>query len=348
MMVNKYIEDINLPDFGYDLSNKKEILDLFLQEEYGYLPPLPNIFKWDATEENKVYLRGSATYKKIIMTVGLNGRECSFPVISVIPNTNQKVPFFVFANFRDAVPDRYYPTEEIIDRGYGVLSFCYQDVTKDNDDFTDGLAGVVYPNGRQEPTDGGKISLWAWVMCRILDYAQDQEELDITKATAIGHSRLGKTALLAGAVDDRFYCTISNDSGCSGAAITRGKRGETIKDIYTNFPYWFCENYGKYMNNEDKLPFEQNMFLSLIAPRLLYVASAQEDIWADPQAEYASCVMASSAYKAMGIDGLVGKDTFPQADEHFHKGNIGYHIRKGTHYLSRYDWNMFMDFLDKK
>ena len=347
-MVIEYIKNLNLPDFGYDLNNKQAVLGLFFREEYGFLPPQPDALKWDITEENDNYCAGKAVYKKIIFTVGFDGREHSFPVISVIPKADKKVPFFVFANFRDEVPDRYYPTEEIADRGYGVLSFCYQDVTKDNDDFTDGLAGVVYPDGKRTATDGGKISLWAWTMSRILDYAQTADELDTTKAVAVGHSRLGKTALLAGATDERFYCTISNDSGCSGAAITRGNRGENIEHIYSTFPYWFCGNYGKYINNEDKLPFEQNMFLSLIAPRLLYVASAAEDIWADPQAEYASCVLAGEHYEKLGASGFIAPDEFPSENAFFHLGTIGYHIRPGTHYLSRTDWNLFMDFIDSK
>ena len=347
-LVKEYIKNLNLPDFGYDLNNKQAVLDLFFKEEYGFMPGMPDVFTWEVAEENENYCAGKAVYKKIMFTVGFDGREHTFPVISVIPKANKKVPFFVFANFRDSVPDRYYPTEEITDRGYGVLSFCYQDVTKDNDDFTDGLAGVVYPDGKRTPTDGGKISLWAWTMSRVLDYAQTVPQLDLTKAIAVGHSRLGKTALLAGATDERFYCTISNDSGCSGAAITRGKRGENIEHIYNTFPYWFCENYGKYINNEDNLPFEQHMLLAMVAPRLLYIASAEEDIWADPQAEYSACVLAGEHYEKLGTTGFIAPDQFPQGNAFFHLGTIGYHIRSGTHYLSRTDWNLYMDFIDSK
>ncbi len=347
-MVKEYIRKLNIPEFGYDLSNRQAVLDLFYKEEYGYMPPEPDTLKWETAQTEENYCAGKAIYKRIMLTVGFNGREHSFPVVSVIPKADKKLPFFVFANFRSSVPDSYYPTEEIIDRGYGVLSFCYQDVTKDNDDFTDGLAGVVYPDGRRGDTDGGKIALWAWTMSRVLDYAQTVDALDPTKAIAIGHSRLGKTALLAGVSDERFYCAISNDSGCSGAAVTRGKCGENIEHIVNHFPYWFCKNYAKYINNEDKLPFEQNMLLSLIAPRLLYVASAAEDIWADPQAEYAACVLASEAYEKKGLSGFISPDTFPEENTALHLGTIGYHIRSGTHYLSRTDWNYFIDFLNKK
>ena len=137
------------------------------------------------------------------------------------------------------------PTEELVDNGFAVLSFCYKDVTSDDGDITDGLAGVLYEDGKRGPTDAGKIAMWAWAAHRVLDLAENFEALDMTRAIVCGHSRLGKTALLAGATDERVFVAHSNDSGCSGAAITRDKDGEKVSDITTRFPYWFCENYYK-------------------------------------------------------------------------------------------------------
>src|SRR5690606_24717348 len=137
-------------------------------------------------------------------------------------------------------------------------------------------------------------------------------------------SRLGKTALLAGATDERFTCVIANNSGCSGAAITRNKQGEKISDIYTNFPHWFCKNYEKYMHNEFALPFDQHFLLAAIAPRNVYVSSAVEDLWADPDSEYLSCVAASEVYEKLGIKGFIHPPRFPQVGDVFQDGKIGY------------------------
>ena len=178
-----------------------------------------------------------------------------------------------------------------------------------------------------------------------MDYAQTIPNLDLSKATVIGHSRLGKTALLTGAIDERFTCTISNNSGCSGAAISRGKQGETIKDIYERFPFWFCKNYKKYIDNEFNLPFDQHFLLASIAPRKVYVSSAQDDLWADPISEFLSCVAASEVYEKLGLKGFIYPNRLPKAGDVFHKGNIGYHLRAGKHYLSREDWINFIKFL---
>lgn len=169
----------------------------------------------------------------------------------------------------------------------------------------------------------------------------------MNRASVVGHSRLGKTALLAGALDERFSCVISNNSGCSGAAVSRGKEGETIRHITTAFDYWFCENYQKYADKEDTLPFDQHFLLAAIAPRRLYVASASDDLWADPVSEFLGCFAANEVCDKLGIKGLVSKDRLPLAGEYYHDGTIGFHLRKGSHYLGREDRNLFMDYLEK-
>jgi len=143
-------------------------------------------------------------------------------------------------NFRDDNPDRYQPTEEIIDNGFAVLTVCYKDVTSDDGDFTNGLAGVLFPDGKRGADDSGKISMWAWAASRLLDYAETlSDKLDLEKSVVCGHSRLGKTALVAAMFDSRFKFSYSNDSGCSGAALARGTTGETVEDICDRFPFWF-------------------------------------------------------------------------------------------------------------
>ncbi len=173
------------------------------------------------------------------------------------------------------------------------------------------------------------------------------DAIDKRRIAVAGHSRLGKTALWCAAQDERFAAVFSNDSGCSGAAITRGKVGEQIQNITEVFPYWFCSNYAKYANHEDEMPFDQHQLLACIAPRLLYVASAAEDEWADPYSEYLACVAASTAYQLLGQKGLVLSGQAYAPGLCLQGGSIGYHLRAGTHFLSRDDWQMFISFLDE-
>ena len=163
-----------------------------------------------------------------------------------------------------------------------------------------------------------------------------------------GHSRLGKTALLAGALDDRFYCAYSNDSGCSGAALSRQKEGEKIKDIVGQFPYWFCERYADYVDREDELPFDQHALLAANAPHYVYVASASEDLWAYPKNEYLACVAVSEYFESLGLAGFVHPDRLAEVGDCFHEGTVGYHLRKGGHFLRPEDWHLFLTFLKSK
>ena len=162
----------------------------------------------------------------------------------------------------------------------------------------------------------------------------------------VGHSRGGKTALWAGAEDERFAMVVSNDSGCTGAALARGKQGEHIRDINRGFPHWFNDNYKRFADREDDLPLDQHMLAALIAPRLLYIASATEDSWADPRSEFLAGVHANPVFGLFGIQGLASA-AMPNADTPIHEGHIGYHLRTGKHNLTEYDWGCFMDFADK-
>lgn len=340
------LEKLPMPDN----MEKSEIVDLLLKEEYGYLPTAPKKLEAEAIEEaGFTFCAGKAKLFKIILKCELENGEFSFPVYySKLTDSEKKPPCFILINFRDDVPDRYLPSEELVDAGYAVLSFCYKDVTSDDGDFTNGLAGTVYKDGKRTDTQCGKIGLWAWAAMRVMDYALTLPELDHSKISVVGHSRLGKTALLTGALDERFYCAFSNDSGCSGAALSRDKDGESIERICTTFPYWFSESYKKYMGNESSLPFDQHFLLAANAPHKVYVASAVEDLWADPKNEYLSCVAASGYYEKRGMKGFVSDKALPEVGDAFHDGHIGYHLRKGTHYLSREDWNRYIEFLAKE
>ena len=311
-----------------ELKSREEMLKILQEEEYGFLPPAPEKLTF-TREENVIpnFCAGKAPCDRITAHCRIYGKDFYFPFDAVIPVKGEKLPFFIHINFRPDNPDRYMPTEELIDNGFAVFSFCYNDVTQDDGDFTDKMAEILYPDGKRGPADPGKIAMWAWAAQRVMDYAVTLEgKLDLTRSVVCGHSRLGKTALLCGAIDERFAYAYSNESGCSGASYTRGKRGEHVKDICDRFPFWFCENYQKYADHEDEMPFDQHFLLAAIAPRHVFIGSAEEDIWADPEAEKKS------------VD-LV-RHLFPE-------GNIGYHVREGIHYFSRTDWLRLMAFVEK-
>ena len=341
-MLSEILKERNVPE----LLSREEMLDIVQAQLFGYLPPRPEKISFE-TEENIIpkFCAGKAVCHKVTVNTVINGKEFSFPFLATLPTDEEKHPFFVHINFRDLNPDRYMPTEELVDNGFAVLSVWYNDITTDDGDFTNGLAGVLFENGKRNDTDCGKIAMWAWAAQRILDYAETlPDKLDLSRSVVCGHSRLGKTALFAGATDERFAFSYSNDSGCSGAAIARGTApgGERIADICRNFPFWFCENYKKYCNNEYNMPFDQHYLVASIAPRKVLIGSASEDKWADPLSEMLCCVASSPAF----VNGFKYEDRPPQIDDKFFDGDIGYHMRKGLHYFSREDWLRLIEFVN--
>ena len=339
-MLLKILDELNLPP----VLPRDEMLKILQEELFGYMPPKPEKISFEV-EENVIpkFCAGKAVCNKVTAKCIVNGKEFSFPFYANLPTDDEKHPFFIHVNFRDLNPDRYMPTEEIIDNGFAVFSVYYNDISSDDGDFTNGLAGILFPDGKRNATDPGKISMWAWAAHRIMDYAQTlTDKLLIDCGTVCGHSRLGKTALWTGATDERFKFAYSNDSGCSGASLARWTRGETVKEITDRFPFWFCENYNKYRDNETEMPFDQHYLIASIAPRHAVIGSASEDLWADPRSEMLSCVAASPAFE----NSFKYENRFPEINDMFFKGDIGYHMRKGLHYFSREDWNKLITYIN--
>ena len=219
---------------------RKNIVDLYAHECFGVTPPAPREVRAVVAEQNDDDWAGKAEHRKVMLSFDMENGEFSFPVHLVIPKAGRPCPCVVYPSFTPYATAGYQPIEEIVDQGFALAVFCYEDVTRDNEDFTDGLAAMTY---RGAADDWGKIGMWAFACSRVLDHLLTLPEIDGSRVAVLGHSRLGKTALWAAAQDLRFAAVHSNDSGCAGAAVCRGKVGESVQAIYSQFPFWFCENY---------------------------------------------------------------------------------------------------------
>ena len=318
---------------------KDELLSLILSEEYGALPPkiIPSV----EIKNGPHGFGGKASWQTIYFTFEVKGKSHTVKTDLILPRDAKNIPVFVNIGFEREIPNKYLPVEEILDNGFGIFYFCYKDVTEDNGDFESGLAGLFENGGK----DFGKISLWAYMAVQCMDYLITLGEVDKENIAVIGHSRLGKTALLTAALDERFKLCCTNNSGCCGASISRGKtdKNEKISDITRVFPFWFKESFIKYVDNEDSLPFDQHMLISLVAPRYIVIGGAKEDCWADNDGQFLSAYLASYAWELYGEKGLVCRDYIPQESEKLLDGKLGFYLREREHFLSRYDWNVYMD-----
>jgi hypothetical protein len=240
--------------------------------------------------------------------------------------------------------------ETVLARGYATATVWCNDLCPDRvDGMKDPLnVGTLFATGgTEERADEawGAMGMWAWGLSRALDYLESDRELDAKRVAVHGFSRLGKAADWAAAQDERFAMLISNESGCGGAALSKRIYGETVAIINSKFPHWFAKSFRRYNDNEAALPMDQHELLALIAPRPLYVASAEGDQWSDPRGEFLGAKGAEPVYALFGKKGL-GVAEMPPLDTPV-GDTIGYHNRTGKHDMTAYDWAQYLNFADR-
>jgi hypothetical protein len=360
-----------------------ELLRLFEANMHGHAPGRPAGMNFQVTSLEKNALCGQAERK--LIRVYFNGQKTgpNMDILLYLPkNRTSAAPIFVGVNFRgnhtvNADPGIPLPTkwvyssprqitdnrttermrgnqasqwqvERLLARGYGLATFYAGDVMPDFEGgFALGVPALFYREGqtKRDPGEWGAIGAWAWGLRRTMDYLETDPDVDRTRVAVMGHSRMGKTALWAGAQDSRFAMVISNCSGAGGATLARRRFGESVKDLNTKFPWWFSENYHTFSDNEDALPTDAHELLALSAPRPIYIAVAEQDVGSDPRGQFLAAVNASPVYKLLGTEGFGATEMPPVAQPVM--TTIGFHIRPGRHDITAYDWDQYMNFADK-
>lgn len=351
---------------------------LFEREVYGRYPGQQIKTRYRIREEEDSALGGTAIRRQIRIYLKAGDSAVHIDVLMYLPrHAGGPVPVFLGLNFRGNAtiqPDpgillsgnpaypRFespnddasrgtassrWPVKTILAHGFGVVTACYSDLEADQKDgWKTGIRTSLQKELGIKPQEWGAIGAWAWGLSRMMDYLEKDKEVDAQKVAVIGLSRLGKTALWAGASDTRFSIVISNESGEGGAALSRRWFGETVKLINTSFPHWFADAYKKYNDDVFALPVDQHELLALIAPRALYVGSAADDLWSDPKGEFLSAWHAGEVYTLFGKKGL-GTDEMPPV-EHPVGNTVRYHIRTGKHDITSYDWEQYIRFAEKQ
>ena len=339
----------------WEKKRRPQVLEVFAQEMYGHMPARPEGLHFSTISEETVY--AGLGLRKVVRIYLDADQTHWFDVLIHLPkDAAGPVPMFVGLNFKgndatlDERADFRWPYELVLKAGMGVATAWRDSIEPDGKDSKIAEAEDVCRDGGvrswyNKDGDWGAISAWAWGLSRIVDYLETDEAYDTDRLAVIGHSRLGKTALWAGANDLRFDMVISNDSGCCGAAISRRKFGETFAVIDTSFPHWFTREFDKYKGREEIFPADQHWLIALAAPRPVYVASATEDLWADPKGEWLAAKAAEPVYALFGMQGL--DDGMPAPDVSDGDGRIGYHIRRGTHNILAFDWQQYISFMNR-
>lgn len=338
---------------------RQELLELFSKHVYGFTPTESVKPSYLLLEESDNALDGLAKRKQIQVTLERLGKTISFTLLLYIPRLAKPSPCILGLNFqgnhsihtdecilkketlesaRGVVSSRW-PLDFILEQGYAVATIHCEDLMPDR---PEGFKGSVNELFLDSNATWGAVGMWAYTLSQALSYLETDRDINVEQVIAFGHSRLGKAALWSAAQDERFAAVISNNSGCMGAALSRRCFGERVHHINGRFPHWFCETFKAFDFKEDALPIDQHMLLALLAPRPLYVASAQEDLWADPKGEFLGTKHASKIYELFGLSKLFEAE-MPNVHNPIIK-TVSYHLRAGKHDVTLYDWQQYLAF----
>lgn len=361
---------------AWEEKRRPELKGLFQHYMYGTMPPRPDKVDFKVQRVDPKALGGKATLKEVTVSFGPPGTP-KINLLLVIPNKRTgPAPVFVGMNFRGnhtvlddpniALPTAWVPgvkgnkasdaargtekkvwnIEQTIDQGYAVATFYCGDVDPDRADVREGIQPHLRQAGEKPgPHDWGTVAAWAWGIQRAIDYLVTDADLDATRVIVVGHSRLGKTALLAGVFDERVAMAIPLQAGCGGTAPSRGKVGESVKQINDRFPHWFNGTFKEFNDRTDRLPFDQHCLVALMAPRPVLFANAVEDTWANPAGQFQMLQAADPVYKLYKTDGLKA-EKMPEIGV-LVDSTLGYYIRNGKHSMNAEDWRVFVQFADK-
>ncbi|MCE9533669.1 MAG: acetylxylan esterase [Planctomycetes bacterium] len=364
-----------------DWVNKRrpELKSLFQTYMYGRLPDTKKVTASLNHEDSKAF-GGKGTVREFVLSFD-EPVKAKINLLLVVPNERKgPVPVFVGINFsgnhavlndpKILLPTSWLPatrkgvkdnkaTDEgrgsevnlwnvdlAIERGYAVALFYNGDLDPDRADKREGVRPYLPRESEPSLDDTATIMTWAWGFHRVIDYLVTRNDLDPKKIVAVGHSRLGKTALLAAAFDERIAIAMPHQAGCGGTAPSRGKVGEQVKQINDRFPHWFNGNFKKFNDDPTKLPFDQHCLVALCAPRPVLFSNAKEDTWANPDGQFEVLQAADPVYRFLGAGGLEAKQR-PEIGK-LVDSKLGYYYRDGKHSMTRDDWQAFLDFADKQ
>ena len=343
---DRYSESFALKDYIYDEDgrlDRQKTIDLLLSEEYGYVKSEGVQVNVRETDEPPAVPDASGYKKHVKLHFDLtkNGMSASFPVDLFLPDATGDIPCIVALDFSILEDMNYFPLEVIMEKKVAVARIRYIEVASDNDDFETGVSPLL--SDRSDPHSAGKLSIWAYAADLLGNYLLEKGYAKKGSLYVTGHSRLGKSALLAAALYDIFDGVHSNCSGCCGAAISQEKNGETVTKIVNKFPYWFAPGFSGYAGRENEIPFDQHYLLALIAPKKLSIVTAEDDVWADCEAQYLAAEAVSPIYESMGLIGLDRTGGLLKTGDDSIGGNVVLRMRAGRHRFFPEDWAFFID-----
>jgi len=318
------------------------------------MPPPPREFRATVARSDPNALDGIATLREIdIHTVS---PDADLRLLVITPNAaSSHLACFLGLNFmgnKSALADsQRWPIEMIIRRGYALATLFNGDAVADNPELASTRLADFLPPGM--PATAGDapatIACWAWTLSRALDYLTTDSSIDPNRIALMGHSRNGKTALLAGAMDSRAAMIIACQSGCGGMGPSRDigdtwEERESVERINTVFPHWFCRNFTNYNSDPTLLPFDQHALIALCAPRPVLLSSATDDLWANPAGSFAMLRAADPVYRLLTGEGI-DETVMPEIGTLI-KTRLGHFIRPGAHAVIPEDWAAWLDYAD--